>query len=65
MILRDGVYHADPHAGNIWILNDGRIGLLDFGLIGIIDEEYREMIEDVGFAALDQDYGNSELIELK
>ncbi|MDD7985619.1 AarF/UbiB family protein [Lentisphaera marina] len=55
MILRDGVYHADPHAGNIWILNDGRIGLLDFGLIGIIDEEYREMIEDVGFAALDQD----------
>jgi ubiquinone biosynthesis protein len=29
-MLLDGVFHADPHAGNVFILDDGRIGLLDF-----------------------------------
>lgn len=30
----DGFFHADPHPGNILLLNNGRIGLIDFGIVG-------------------------------
>jgi ubiquinone biosynthesis protein len=36
-----GVYHADPHQGNVLITPDGRLGLLDFGLIGKLDDDTR------------------------
>lgn len=36
-MLLDGVFHADPHAGNVFVLDDGRIGLLDFGSVGRVD----------------------------
>jgi len=32
MIFKDGVFQADPHPGNIFVLRDGRIALVDFGL---------------------------------
>jgi len=32
-------FHADPHPGNFLVLDDGRIGLLDFGMVGELDEE--------------------------
>ncbi len=36
-ILRDGTFHADPHPGNVWVLRDGRLALLDFGSVGRLD----------------------------
>jgi ubiquinone biosynthesis protein len=36
-IMIDGVFHADPHPGNVLLLEDGRIGLLDFGSVGRVD----------------------------
>jgi ubiquinone biosynthesis protein len=36
-----GVYHADPHRGNVLIAEDGRLALLDFGLIGRLDDDTR------------------------
>lgn len=33
-ILVDGVFHADPHPGNVFVTEDGRIGLIDLGMIG-------------------------------
>jgi len=36
-----GVYHADPHRGNVLLTDDGRLALLDFGLLGRLDEETR------------------------
>ena len=38
MIFGDGFFHADPHPGNIIVLPGNRIGLLDFGMVGRIDE---------------------------
>jgi ubiquinone biosynthesis protein len=55
MIFRDSFYHADPHPGNIWVLPGGEIGLLDFGMVGRIDEQTREEIEDMLLAALQGD----------
>ena len=37
----EGVYHADPHRGNVILTEDGRLALLDFGLLGRLDEETR------------------------
>ena len=36
-----GIYHADPHQGNVLITPDGRLALLDFGLIGKLDDDTR------------------------
>jgi ubiquinone biosynthesis protein len=40
-VIVEGVYHADPHAGNILLTTDGRLALLDFGLLGRLDEDTR------------------------
>lgn len=40
-ITVDGLYHADPHRGNVLLTPDGRLALLDFGLLGRLDEETR------------------------
>ena len=47
MIFRDGFYHADPHPGNFVVLEDARIGMLDGGMVGRLDEKLREAIEEV------------------
>src|SRR5215213_7673859 len=39
-----GVYHADPHRGNFLLTPDGRLALLDFGLIGRIDDDTRRAL---------------------
>ncbi len=38
MILQDGIFHADPHPGNLLALSDNRIGFIDFGLVGHVSE---------------------------
>jgi ubiquinone biosynthesis protein len=40
----DGVYHADPHRGNVLLTPDGRLALIDFGLLGRLDDDTRRMI---------------------
>ena len=55
MIFTDGAYHADPHPGNIILMKDGVIGLLDFGNVGRIDERLREDIEEMLLAIINQD----------
>jgi len=40
-VTQAGVYHADPHRGNVLLTDDGRLALLDFGLLGRLDDETR------------------------
>jgi ubiquinone biosynthesis protein len=40
-VVVEGVYHADPHTGNILLTEDGRLALLDFGLLGRLDDDTR------------------------
>jgi ubiquinone biosynthesis protein len=40
-VVVEGVYHADPHSGNVLLTDDGRLALLDFGLIGRLDDDTR------------------------
>ena len=55
MIFTHGFFHADPHPGNIVILPGNVIGLLDFGMVGRIDERLREDIEDMLMAIVQHD----------
>ncbi|MCM2263883.1 MAG: AarF/UbiB family protein [Desulfuromonadales bacterium] len=43
-IFEEGLFHADPHAGNILVMPDGRLCLLDFGMTGELDEAMRESL---------------------
>ena len=55
MIFVDGHYHADPHPGNLLIQPGNVIGLLDFGMVGRIEETLREDIEEMMFALVQTD----------
>jgi ubiquinone biosynthesis protein len=55
MIFHHGFYHGDPHPGNLVVLTDGTIGLLDFGMVARLDESLREDIEDILIAIVSQD----------
>ena len=54
-IFIKGHYHADPHPGNILVQEDGTIALLDFGMVGRIDDSLRGTIEEMLWAVLQQD----------
>ena len=54
-IFLKGHYHADPHPGNILIQEDGTIALLDFGMVGRIDDSLRGTIEQMLWAVMQQD----------
>jgi ubiquinone biosynthesis protein len=52
MIFRDAFYHADPHPGNLMLLPGGVVGVLDCGMIGRLDEELAEGIDDMLMAVV-------------
>lgn len=55
MVFGEGFYHADPHPGNLLILPGGAIGLLDFGMVGRLEDSLREDMEDMLMAIGDHD----------
>jgi ubiquinone biosynthesis protein len=46
-IMIDGVFHADPHPGNVLLLRDGGLGLLDFGSVGRLDALMRGALQQL------------------
>jgi predicted unusual protein kinase regulating ubiquinone biosynthesis (AarF/ABC1/UbiB family) len=55
MMLVDGLFHADPHPGNLLIGPDGALILLDFGMVVRVGRERRQQILDTAVAAIRQD----------
>jgi ubiquinone biosynthesis protein len=55
MIFGNGFYHADPHPGNVLLMDGHVIGLLDFGMVGRLDEQLQEDIEEMLLAVASQD----------
>src|SRR6266536_1783342 len=43
-IVIDGVFHCDPHPGNIFLADDGRVALMDFGMVGRFDSNQKDRI---------------------
>jgi ubiquinone biosynthesis protein len=55
MVFRDGFYHADPHPGNIFVLPGGRLGMLDSGKIGRVDEKTQDDFINIVTAFINSD----------
>jgi ubiquinone biosynthesis protein len=53
---RDGVFHADLHPGNVFVCKDGRIALVDFGIIGRLPEKDRLAVAEILHAFIKRDY---------
>ena len=66
MIIDDGVYHADPHPGNLAVKPDGTVVFYDFGMSGRVDEFVQDRIVDfyVGVANQDIDAILDALVEM-
>jgi len=47
MVLEHGYFHADPHPGNVLFLPGNRIGVIDFGMVGILTNPRRHQIVDL------------------
>lgn len=55
--LVHGPFHGDVHAGNLWVLDDGRAAYLDFGIMGELTPDWRRTQADIMFTSMiDQDY---------
>lgn len=55
MIFRDGFYHADPHPGNVMLLAGNVVGVMDCGMVGRLDDQLREEVENMLLAASEKD----------
>ena len=55
MIIDDGVFHADPHPGNLAVQDDGTIVFYDFGMSGQVDPFVQEKVVDFYIAVANQD----------
>lgn len=55
--LVHGPFHGDVHAGNLWVLDDGRASYLDFGIMGELPDEWKRTLGEIMFTSMiDQDY---------
>ncbi|GAA3286361.1 ABC1 kinase family protein [Arthrobacter citreus] len=55
MVFEDGFFHADPHPGNIFVERGGLIGLIDFGMVGEIDDKFRTQLSALFVAVMRKD----------
>jgi ubiquinone biosynthesis protein len=56
MVFRDGFFHADLHPGNLFVLPDGAIAAVDFGIMGRLDRKHRYYLADMLLGFLTGDY---------
>ncbi|MCP9618762.1 AarF/UbiB family protein [Nocardia otitidiscaviarum] len=57
-LFTDGLFHADPHPGNILLLPDNRVCLLDFGMFGRLDRVQRRRMGLMLLALIGGDYAS-------
>jgi predicted unusual protein kinase regulating ubiquinone biosynthesis (AarF/ABC1/UbiB family) len=50
--IRYGVFHGDIHAGNLMLLRDGRLGLIDWGIVGVLDDKMHHVFRSFVAAML-------------
>ncbi len=55
MVLVDGLFHADPHLGNLICLPGNKVAFIDFGMVGRISKKRREQIIDLLYALVKKD----------
>ena len=56
MVMHDGIFHGDLHPGNLFVLPDGKIGIIDFGIVGRLGKRVKDSIITMFIAIIDEDY---------
>ena len=66
MMFRDRFYHADPHPGNLFVMEDGSLGIIDCGMIGRLDSRINEAFEEliIGVAQKDGEHIKNIILNL-
>ncbi len=64
-IFRDGFFHADLHAGNLFVRDDGSIAAVDFGIMGRLDRPTRRHLGELLLSFLSRDYQRAAEIHLE
>lgn len=54
--ISEGFFHADMHQGNLFVLRDGRIGVVDFGIMGRLDRRARMYLAEILYGLITGDY---------
>ena len=55
-LLQFGLFHGDPHPGNIFALADGRIAYVDFGNVAEVSQQNKQTLIDAVVHAVNEDY---------
>ena len=65
-LLEDGFFHADPHPGNLLVMDDGRLAFFDFGMTGKITPRLQAQMVDAFFHVVERDVAGvaQDLIDL-
>lgn len=56
MVYSDGLFHGDLHAGNVLLLKNSQIGLIDFGIVGRLNRKTQGAIANMFLALAEEDY---------
>jgi len=51
-VMVHGPFHGDMHAGNVWVLDDGRGCYLDFGIMGELGDEWKQLVRDLFYTCM-------------
>jgi ubiquinone biosynthesis protein len=55
-VMTDGLFHGDLHGGNIFVLDDGRLGIIDFGMVGRLSQKSRQQLSNMVLALVTEDF---------
>lgn len=66
MILEDGIFHADPHPGNLFIVEGNKVAFIDFGMVGVLRIKEMDFLADfiVGYTSRDGESIGKSLLTL-
>lgn len=66
MIFKDGIFHADLHSGNMMVMNDMKLAIVDFGMVGRLSKKVQQGITNLFLSLSEEDYDRMafEYIEL-
>jgi len=56
LVVQFGLFHGDPHPGNIFALADGRIAYVDFGNVAEVSQQNKQTLIDAVVHAVNEDY---------
>lgn len=55
-VVKDGIFHGDLHGGNLFVLEDGKLGMIDFGIVGRLSRRSRQQLSSMVLAIMTEDF---------